>query len=128
MLAMMAMTLAAAPLPGGCEALRQPLGTSVRAAEAKRVSHDAQKVKADGITLILADGPWRLVWALPTEAERGVYFYRRTAKGGYRLTDTWGGVIPPDERAETIAWVQKRPGHPPKRIASCMVDAVLADY
>ncbi len=129
MFAMLMMMTAAASLPAPCTALRQPNGPSVRAAEAKRIARDAkQTVKPDGVTLILAEGAWRLVWATPTEAERGVYFYRRTAKGGYRLIDTWGGVIAPDERKETIAWAQARVGHPPERIVGCFADAVLAGY
>ncbi|PTS74564.1 hypothetical protein DBR17_16890 [Sphingomonas sp. HMWF008] len=129
MLAMLMTMTAAAALPAPCTTLRQPLGAVVRAAEAKRIGRDAkQTVKPDGVTLILADGPWRLVWATPAEAERGVYFYRRTAKGGYRLIDTWGGVIAPEERKETIAWAQARAGHPPQRIADCFADALLAEY
>jgi hypothetical protein len=129
MLAMLMMMTAAAALPAPCTKLRQPLGAVVRTAEAKRLTRDArQDIKADGVTLILADGPWRLVWATPAAAERGVYFYRRGAKGGYRLIDTWGGVIAPDERAETVVWAQTRAGHPPQRIAGCFADAVLAGY
>ncbi|WP_353205577.1 hypothetical protein [Sphingomonas sp.] len=129
MLAMLMMMTTAAALPAPCIKLRQPIGPVVRAAEAKRLTRDArQQIKPDGVTLILADGPWRLVWATPAEAERGVYFYRRTAKGGYRLIDTWGGVIAPEERTETVAWAQARGGHPPQRIAGCFADAVLAGY
>ena len=130
MLMTLTMTMtAAAALSAPCTALRQPIGAVVRAAEARRIARDAkQTVKPDGVTLILAEGSWRLVWATPTEAERGVYFYRRTAKGGYRLIDTWGGVIAPDERKETVAWAQARTGHPPRRIAGCFADAVLAGY
>ncbi len=129
MFATLMMMTAAAALPAPCTKLRQPLGPTVRAAEAKRLTRDAkQQIKPDGVTLILADGPWRLVWATPTEGERGVYFYRGGTKGGYRLIDTWGGVIAPDERKETVAWAQARAGHPPQRIAGCFADAVLAGY
>ncbi|WP_404371626.1 hypothetical protein AB5I39_04345 [Sphingomonas sp. MMS24-J45] len=126
---LVATMLAARALPMECSALRQPLTATIRAAEAKRIARDAkQTIKPAGVTLILSEGAWRLVWATPTEAERGVYFYRRGAKGAYRLIDTWGGVIAADERADTVKWARDRAGHPSQRLAGCFADALIAEY
>lgn len=107
-----------------CGALRAPAST--RAADAALVTRiGRQKVSAKQVGYALSEGSWRLVWATPSDAERGVFYFRRAGKG-YRLVDTWGGVIPPDERNETIAWAHARAGHPSRRLSACFVDAVIA--
>jgi hypothetical protein len=116
---------AAAASRDDCAALRA--SASARAADAMLVTRvGKQAVSAKQVGYALREGDWRLVWATPSEAERGVFFFHRTGRAGYRLVETWGGVIPPDERASTIAWAQARRGHPSRRLATCFVDAVVA--
>jgi hypothetical protein len=74
----------------------------------------------------LREPGWRLVWATPSDAERGVFFFRKTG-ARYRLIDIWGGVIARDERAGTIAWARSRKGGGPSpRLAACFADALAA--
>ena len=70
-------------------------------------------------------GRWRLVWAAPAEAERGVFFLRRSGTT-WHYVDVWGGVISPDERAGTIKWARRRGRDFPPALAACFVDALLA--
>lgn len=100
-----------------------------RAADAARVrSADRnQKIDASGIGTVMVEGPWRLVWATPKNAERGVYFFRRTKNGGYRLATTWGGILAPDERQDGITWAsQIKGGGPSPKLAACFADTVIA--
>jgi hypothetical protein len=109
-----------------CAALRPPNSAAQRSADAALVTRvGKQRVSAAQVGFVLAEGDWRLVWATPSDAERGVFFFHRAGRHGYRLVDTWGGVIAPDERSDTIAWAQARAGHPSRRLAVCFVDAVI---
>jgi len=130
-LLLIALAAAIAPEPAAasasCRALRVPLTQGIRAAEAARVTREAgQRTRPADVSLVQAEGPWRLVWATPAEAERGVFFFRLGRDRRYRLIDTWGGVIQPSERAETIAWARARAMGPPPRLAACFADALLA--
>ncbi len=112
---------------GGCAALRQPATAAQRTADAALVTRiGKQKVSAAQVSHVLAEGSWRLVWATPSDAERGVFFFNRTGRGAYHLVDVWGGVIAPEDRAGSIAWARGRAGHPSARLATCFVDAVVA--
>jgi hypothetical protein len=113
--------------PGNrCAALRPAMTAAARVADAALVTRvGKQKVTAAQVSHVLAEGDWRLVWATPADAERGVFFFHRTRGGRYRLVDTWGGVIAPDDRDGSIAWAQARPGHPSHRLATCFVAAVI---
>lgn len=129
-LAMMSAMLAvpAAAAPGDrCTALRPPTTAAQRAADAALVTRLArQKVGAAQVSHVLVEGDWRLVWATPADAERGVFFFHRAGRKGYRLVDTWGGIIAPDDRSGSITWAEGRAGHPSRRLATCFVDAVMA--
>ncbi len=123
---LLASPLAAAP-GNSCAALRPAMTATQRAADAVLVTRvGKQEVTAAQVNHVLAEGDWRLVWATPADAERGVFFFHRAGRKGYRLVDTWGGVIAPDDRSGSIAWAQARPGHPSRRLATCFVDAVMA--
>jgi hypothetical protein len=101
-----------------------PLTSATRAADARLVSGSGQRVTAANISYVLAEPGWRLIWATPKNAERGVFFFRKTGKT-FRLVDTWGGVIAPDERADTAKWARTRPGGGPSpRLSACFADAV----
>ena len=114
---------------GACAALHPPTSTAQRAADAALVTRvGKQRVSAKQVGYVLAEGEWRLVWATPSDAERGVFFFHRAGRHGYRLVETWGGVIAPDERDSTIAWAQARAGHPSRRLATCFVDALTAGH
>ena len=111
----------------GCAALRQPETAARRAADAALVTRiGKQKVSAAQVSHVLAESGWRLVWATPSDAERGVFFFHRAGRGAYRLVDVWGGVIAPEDRADSLAWARGRAGHPSERLATCFVDAVVA--
>ena len=110
-----------------CATLRQPASRAARGVDAMLVSHvGRQKVSADHVGPVLAEGDWRVVFATPGDAERGVFFFKRDGRRRFQLVDTWGGVIPPDERASTIAWIGKHYHQPPARLTACVVDAVIA--
>lgn len=116
---------AAAAAPSACP--RQAVGareTQKLAITISRATH--QRVRPADIGHVLQKGSWRLVWATPDAAERGVFFLRRDTIGAWRYADVWGGVIAPDERAGTIRWAQQRGGDFPPALAACFADALLA--
>ena len=121
-----ALLLSAQP-SGTCAALNLRLTPAVRRAEAARVTSLAgRRVRAPEVSRVLADGNWRLVFATPADAERGVFVIRRTGSR-YRLVDTWGGVLAPDESGAAAAWARGLPGGGvPRRLANCMNEAILA--
>ncbi|MEY2926683.1 MAG: hypothetical protein RL367_1160 [Pseudomonadota bacterium] len=126
-----AMLFAANPVlaAGSCTGLLAISTTASRQSDAALVKRDGkQNVSAAMIGKVLVEGRWRLVWATPKDAERGIYFFRKSAKSGYHLIDTWGGVLPPDERADGLDWVTKlKGGGPSPRLAACFVAAAIAD-
>jgi hypothetical protein len=97
-----------------------------RASDARLVHTSGQSVRPANISYVLAEPGWRVIWATPDDAERGVFFFRR-AGSFYRLVEIWGGVISPSERAETIAWARAlKGGGPSARLARCFVAALIA--
>lgn len=79
------------------------------------------------IDRVMADGAWRLVWVSTKDAESSVYFFRRGAKRGFNLVDTWGGVMAPDDRQGGINWARKlKGGGTSARLAACFADAMIA--
>ena len=116
-----------APAKTSCAAFVIPLDRTVRASDARLIRANHQAVRAANIAYVLAAAGWRLVWATPDNAERGVYFFHRTGRSGYRLIETWGGVIAPDERDDTVAWARRlKGGGPPTALAGCFADALVA--
>ena len=127
----LAITLSAtssAEASGSCTALIAKQTAVSRATDAGLVARlGNQNVVATGIGSVMAEAPWRLVWATPHDAERGVYFFRRSGKGSLRLIDIWGGVLAPGERSDGVDWARKlRGGGPSARLAGCFADAVVA--
>jgi hypothetical protein len=121
--------MAALLLPAGAQAAvtcasMRALPGSVAADAALVSTVGRATVSPAQIGPVLADGPWRLVFATPTAAERGVFFFRRDLRGRFRLVDVWGGVVAPDERVETVRWITDRYGAP-AFIAGCMVELVI---
>ena len=112
-----------------CAAVAPRLTAASRAADARLVekADPGQDVPPAGVTYILADRHWRIIWALPNNAERGVYFFRTKRAGGFRLVNTWGGILEPDARADAIAFARSlKGGGPPPLLAGCFADALLA--
>jgi hypothetical protein len=112
-----------------CAAFVAKQTSASKAADVARIllADRNQTFGANGIGKVMVEGPWRLVWATPKDAERGVYFFRRSKKGGYRLAKIWGGVLAPDERQDGIKWAsQITGGGPSARLAGCFADAVVA--
>lgn len=109
-----------------CGGITARLTAKSRAADAALVKRQAgQPVAPDGIVRVINDGRWRLVWATPADAETGVYFFRRTAKGSWRYIDVWGGVIPPGEEPGARSWARRLAGGgPAARTISCFIAAV----
>jgi hypothetical protein len=112
-----------------CAALKEAATPSTRAADAALVKRldPGQSVTAGDVGTVMVEGPWRLVWATPKNAERGVYFFRRGEDGSYQLAETWGGVMLPDERQDGIKWTTEiKGGGPSQQLAGCFADAVIA--
>lgn len=86
-----------------------------------------QKVAARNIGKVIDDGRWRLIWATPDAAERGVYFFRHTRDHGLVYANVWGGVIAPGEEAGVARWARglARKG-PDRRTVACFIEAVKA--
>lgn len=127
----LAITLAAttpAQASGRCAALVAKQTAVGRAGDAALVARlGKQQLAASDIGPVMVEGPWRLVWATPHDAERGVYFFRREGSSGLRLIDIWGGVLAPGEREAGMGWARKlRGGGPSVRLAGCFADAVVA--
>lgn len=127
----LAITLTAttsAQASGSCAALMAKQTAVSRADDAALVARlGKQSVAANNIGPVMFEGPWRLVWATPHDAERGVYFFRRGGKRGLRLIDIWGGVLAPGERGEGMSWARNlRGGGPSVHLAGCFADAVVA--
>lgn len=123
-----ALSLAAAFQSGpNCAALAPRLTQAVRRTDAARVtSLSGQRVRAGDVSYVLSEGDWRLVFATPANAERGVFVMRRIdGRTRYRLVDTWGGVM--DEPGPAAAWARALPnGGVPARLAQCMDSAIIA--
>lgn len=112
-----------------CDAFVARQTRASQAADAARIrlADPNQTIGAKGIGKVMVEGPWRLVWATPKDAERGVYFFRRANKSGYRLAKIWGGVLAPGERQDGIKWARQiKGGGPSPRLAACFADAVVA--
>lgn len=97
-----------------------------RIADAALIRRSAgQSVVASGVIKAISDGRWRLIKATPKDAEAGIYFFRRTSKGGWRYIDVWGGVIAPGEEGDVRSWAGKlRGGGPSPRVVTCFVAMV----
>ena len=109
-----------------CKPIEVTLTSEERVAEANFVGRVTdQTTGPDGIGRILAEDGWRVIWATPYEHERGVFFLR-LQDDDWKMVNVWGGVILPEERAETIDWARKLPGKPSQRLAECFADALLA--
>jgi hypothetical protein len=118
--------LLAADSPG-CAAFAVSMTPTLRGMEARRITAlSRQTVTPSGISYVLADRRWRLVFATPRKAERGVFILRRM-KSSYRLIDTWGGILPPDERGQAAEWARglKGGGVSPD-LAACMDQAIVS--
>ena len=112
-----------------CAAFIAKSSSTTRAADAALVKRFApgQIVTAADVGKVMVQGPWRLIWATPKNAERGVYFFCRGKQGGYRLAETWGGVVAPGERQGTIQWTGTiKGGGPSLKLAECFADALVA--
>lgn len=118
----MSLLLAAAVTAATCPTV--PITPAVRTAEVARIGAATHaRIIPASVEYILAAAPWRIVWATPQEAERGVYFFRSG-----RLVDTWGGVLAPGERRDGVNWAMAAPRRVPARLAGCFADAVLAGH
>ena len=112
-----------------CAAFVEKSTAATRATDAGLVQRldPGQSVTAEGVGKVMVEGPWRLVWATPKNAERGVYFFRRGKEGDYQLAETWGGVLAPDERQDGIKWAGEiKGGGPSRQLAECFADALVA--
>ncbi|MEO5866734.1 MAG: hypothetical protein ABIS14_09710 [Sphingomonas sp.] len=119
---------AAAVAGPNCTALTVRSSPTQQRADATLVTQVAhQRVGPAQVGRVLTMGPWRFVWATPTNAERGVFLFHKEAKRGYHLVDIWGGVIMPEERADTIDWARRLKGSPPRPLAECFADALTKD-
>lgn len=127
--AVAALLLAAPPAEArGCAGLVVRSTAASRMGDATLIWQQArQPVSARNIGTVLNDGRWRLIWATPDEAERGVYFFRQAGKRGLRYADVWGGVIAPGDEAGVAKWARGlTSGGPDTRTVRCFIDTVKA--
>lgn len=123
LLAMASPMLAAAP---ACTSLELYLTRQTRMAEARRITAtSAFEVRPADVSYGLGEGAWRLIWATPALAERGVFFFHKR-DGAYRLVDTWGGMLGPNERGMAAAWARKLGGDVSRSLAQCFERALTA--
>ncbi|MDQ2878866.1 MAG: hypothetical protein M3R41_07305 [Pseudomonadota bacterium] len=105
---------------------RPPLTPVLRRTLSPVVQDAAHRpVRPGDIGKVIDGGRWRLAWATPAKADRGVFFLHRDGASGWRFVDVWGGSITPDERRDTAAWARKRGRDFPPALAKCFVDALL---
>jgi hypothetical protein len=125
---MVALLIAAPAEARSCAGLVVRTTAASRAADATLIRQQArQPDSARNIGAVLNDGRWRLIWATPDAAERGVYFFRQTGKRGWRYADVWGGVIAPGEEADVAKWARGlTSGGPDARTVRCFIDTVKA--
>ena len=76
-------------------------------------------------SLVVAN--WTAVWATPTGAEQGVFFYSEE-KGSLVYHDVWGGYATPSEKAKLVQWVKKLSPSVPDEFAQCFADTVTAGH
>lgn len=106
-----------------CAASKIPVGPVSRAAGATRVSAaQKQTLPAKAVRQTIAAPSRRLVWVDPTDAEPGVFIFRRRGLA-WRYTDAWGGE--PTDRGEMVRWAMLNP-RMPAGLAACFVDQLLA--
>ncbi len=123
--------LMASPLPASarssCSQMTVRLNAASRLKDARLTSTATDPVRAANVSYVLVEPGWRVIWATPDNAERSVYFFRRLGKDSYRLVDSWGGVIAPDERKETVAWARHlKGGGPSEALSRCFAAALVA--
>ena len=112
-----------------CAEFTEKSTPTTRATDAALVQRldPGQSVTAEDVGKVMVEGSWRLVWAVPKNAERGVYFFRRGKEGGYQLAATWGGVLAPDEEQDGINWAGEiKGGGPSRQLAECFAKALVA--
>ena len=121
-------TVLHSPKGASCASFAVVNTAATRTADAALVKQKSeQHVVADDIGLVLEQAPWRLVWATPNDAERGVFFFKQTDDKGYQLVDIWGGVLAPEDRAGAVDWAsQLKGGGPSPALIECFVDAVAS--
>jgi len=112
-----------------CSVVTPRLTQAVRRVEAARVATlSRRRVRPTEVSHVISDGEWRLVFATPTNSERGVFVMRRTGRN-YRLVDTWGGVLAPSDRGHAAGWARSLPrGGVPAVLANCMERAIIAGH
>ena len=119
-----AVTAMPAAARSNCAAMTVRMTAATRAADARLVTGTGQRTTGTEVSYAMTEPGWRLVWATPKGAERGVFFFRKLGKS-YRLVDTWGGVIAPDERAGTAKWARSlKGGGPSPALSACFAQAV----
>lgn len=120
------LAITAQPAPS-CAALAPRLTPALRRSEATRLATlSGQRVRPADVSYVLNEGPWRLVFATPRDHERGVFVLRQNGRS-YRLIETWGGVMDPEEAGQAAAWARGLSnGGVPARLAACMDRAIIA--
>lgn len=119
-------TIFSSPKAASCASLAPELTPALRKADAALVKQKStQHVTPDSISMVLEQAPWRLVWATPNDAERGVFFFKQSENNGYQLVDIWGGVLAPEDRDGAVDWASKlNGGGPSPQLIRCFVDAL----
>ena len=82
------------------------------------------KIKIDKA---IAMGRWIAVWATPSGAEQGVFFYSQDADG-MKFHQVWGGYATPDEKSSLVRWAKKLDSSVPKNFAECFAEMATAGH
>ncbi len=70
---------------------------------------------------------WTAVWATPTGAEQGVFFFSHD-KSGLIYHNVWAGHATASEKQNVAEWVRKLSPSVPDDLAECFADAVTANH
>lgn len=121
-------TMAAAADP--CATANTTLTMAQKKMYARSISSNLQrwqpptKIK---IEKTIAIDHWIAVWATPSGAEQGVFFYSQDANG-LKFHDVWGGYAMPDERPSLVKWVKKLDSSVPNHFAECFAEIATAGH
>jgi hypothetical protein len=72
-------------------------------------------------------GNWTAVWATPSGAEQGIFFYSRKASR-LKFHDVWGGYASPSEEPSLVQWVKKLDSSVPSNFAECFAGTATAGH
>ncbi|QNI36854.1 hypothetical protein [Edaphobacter albus] len=113
-----------------CATAKKTLTTAEKKMYARSISSNLTqwqpptKIRIDRAITV---GSWTAVWATPSGAEQGVFFYSQNASG-LKFHDVWGGYATPDEKPSIVQWVKKLDSSVPNSFAECFAEIATASH